>query len=110
MSASLQRHIVVLVYPEVMAMDVCGPMEAFAMANSLAKDSLYRLSIAAERPIPSKLRSGFVLLNFRYFTGSVTLPVVGLVTSPHCDELGLPNRRQPRPRTVTVNGAPILDR
>jgi len=40
-SGSQQRHIVVLVYPDVMAMDVCGPMEAFAMANLLANQSLY---------------------------------------------------------------------
>jgi transcriptional regulator GlxA family with amidase domain len=59
MSASLQRHIVVLVYPDVMAMDVCGPMEAFAMANSLANDSVYRLSIAAVTTDPVKTSLGF---------------------------------------------------
>jgi transcriptional regulator GlxA family with amidase domain len=36
-SAGHERHVVVLVYPNIMAMDVCGPMEAFAMANILAK-------------------------------------------------------------------------
>jgi transcriptional regulator GlxA family with amidase domain len=58
-SASPQRHIVVLVYPDVLAMDVCGPMEAFAMANSLAKDGLYRLSIAAVTTDPVRTSLGF---------------------------------------------------
>ena len=61
-SASLQRHIVVLVYPNVLAMDFCGPMEAFAMANSLANSSLYRLSLAAATtdPVPTSL--GFCIV------------------------------------------------
>jgi transcriptional regulator GlxA family with amidase domain len=58
-SASLQRHVVVLVYPDVMAMDVCGPMDAFAMANSLANRGLYRLSIAAVTTDPVKTSVGF---------------------------------------------------
>jgi transcriptional regulator GlxA family with amidase domain len=57
-SASPQRHIVVLVYPDVLAMDVCGPMEAFAMANSLAKEGLYRLSIAAVTTDPVRTSLG----------------------------------------------------
>lgn len=59
---SLQRHIVVLVYPEVMAMDVCGPMEAFAMANFLANQGLYRLSTAAVTVEPVKTSLGFCLV------------------------------------------------
>ncbi len=59
---SLQRHIVVLVYPEVMAMDVCGPMEAFAMANFLANQALYRLSTAAVTVEPVKTSLGFCLV------------------------------------------------
>jgi transcriptional regulator GlxA family with amidase domain len=58
-SASLQRHIVVLVYPGVMAMDVCGPMDAFAMANYYADRGLYRLSIAALTADPVKTSIGF---------------------------------------------------
>ena len=59
---NLQRHIVVLVYPNVMAMDFCGPMEAFAMANSLANRSLYRLSIAAATTEPVTTSLGFCIL------------------------------------------------
>ena len=57
-SPSLQRHIVILVYPDVMAMDFCGPMEAFAMANFYAKRDLYRLSIAALTTDPVKTSIG----------------------------------------------------
>jgi transcriptional regulator GlxA family with amidase domain len=42
-----QRSIVMLVYPGVMAMDVFGPLEAFAAANFIAGRPLYRLDIAA---------------------------------------------------------------
>jgi transcriptional regulator GlxA family with amidase domain len=58
----LQRHIVVLVYPDVMAMDVCGPMEAFAMANFLANQSLYRLSTAAVTADPVRTSLGFCIV------------------------------------------------
>jgi len=61
-SASLPRHIVVLVYPDVMAMDVCGPMEAFAMANTLAKSGLYRLSIAGATTDPVSTSLGFRIM------------------------------------------------
>ena len=61
-SASLQRHIVVLVYPDVMAMDVCGPMEAFSMANFYAKRDLYRLSVAAVTTDPIKTSIGFCIV------------------------------------------------
>jgi transcriptional regulator GlxA family with amidase domain len=40
LTSSPQRHIVVRVYPDVTAMDVCTPMEAFAMANFLANRGL----------------------------------------------------------------------
>lgn len=59
---SPQRHIVVLIYPGVMAMDVCGPMDAFAMANIYAKRDLYRLSIAAVTADPVKTSIGFCLV------------------------------------------------
>jgi len=61
-SASLKRHIVVLVYPDVMAMDVCGPLEAFAMANFLANGSLYRLSTAAVTTDPVSTSLGFCIV------------------------------------------------
>jgi transcriptional regulator GlxA family with amidase domain len=61
-SAGLQRHIVVVVYPDVMAMDVCGPMEAFATANFYANRGLYRLSIAAVTTDPVKTSIGFSIV------------------------------------------------
>src|SRR5262245_14886122 len=61
-SASLQRHIVVLVYPDIMALAVCGPMEAFAMANFYANRELYRLSIAAVTTDPVKTSVGFCII------------------------------------------------
>lgn len=41
------RFVVMLVYPGVMAMDVYGPLEAFAMANTSAGRPLYRMAIAS---------------------------------------------------------------
>lgn len=41
------RLVAMLVYPGVMTMDVFGPLEAFATANSVAKRPLYRLAIAS---------------------------------------------------------------
>ncbi|WP_027529105.1 GlxA family transcriptional regulator [Bradyrhizobium sp. WSM3983] len=61
-SASPERQIVVLVYPDIMAMDVCGPMEAFAMANALAGRSLYRLSVAAVTTDPITTSLGFSIV------------------------------------------------
>lgn len=60
--ADVQRHIVVLVYPDVLAMDFCGPMEAFAMANSLANRSLYRLSLAAATSSPVRTSLGICIV------------------------------------------------
>jgi transcriptional regulator GlxA family with amidase domain len=61
-SSAVQRHIVVLIYPNVMAMDVCGPMEAFSMANYYAKRDLYRLSVAAVTTDPVKTSIGFCII------------------------------------------------
>ena len=61
-SANLPRHIVAVVYPDVMAMDVCGPMEAFAMANFLAGRGLYRLSVAAVTSDPVSTSLGFCIV------------------------------------------------
>ncbi|MDI1283797.1 MAG: GlxA family transcriptional regulator [Reyranella sp.] len=41
------RLVVMLVYPGIMAMDVFGPLEAFATANSVTERPLYRLEIAS---------------------------------------------------------------
>jgi transcriptional regulator GlxA family with amidase domain len=40
------RFVVMLVYPGVVAMDIFGPLEAFATANAIAHQPLYRLAIA----------------------------------------------------------------
>jgi len=40
------RFVVMLVYSGVVAMDIFGPLEAFAMANATARRPLYRLAIA----------------------------------------------------------------
>jgi transcriptional regulator GlxA family with amidase domain len=60
--ASPQRHIVVVVYPGILATDVCGPMDAFAMANFYADRGLYRLSIAAATAEPVKTSIGFCIV------------------------------------------------
>jgi len=57
--ASPQRHIVIVIYPGILATDVCGPMDAFAMANFYADRGLYRLSIAAATAEPVKTSIGF---------------------------------------------------
>ncbi|MCA0248159.1 MAG: GlxA family transcriptional regulator [Proteobacteria bacterium] len=51
------RFIVMLVYPGIMAMDVYGPLEAFAMANSSSGRTLYRMAIASidGAPVPTSL-------------------------------------------------------
>jgi transcriptional regulator GlxA family with amidase domain len=61
-SSASQRHVVVCIYPDVMALDVCGPLEAFAMANSLAGSTLYRLSTAAVTRDPIKTSAGFCIV------------------------------------------------
>lgn len=51
------RFIVMLVYPGVMTMDVYGPLEAFAMANSSSGRTLYQVAIASMdgTPVPTSL-------------------------------------------------------
>ena len=46
------RSVVMLVYPGVVAMDVFGPLEAFATANMIARQPLYRLAVAATSLAP----------------------------------------------------------
>ncbi|QPF88363.1 GlxA family transcriptional regulator [Bradyrhizobium genosp. L] len=60
--SSPQRHVVVIVYPNIMAMDVCGPMEAFSMANILSNRTLYRLSVAAVTADPVTTSLGFSIM------------------------------------------------
>src|SRR3982074_1013453 len=55
------RFVVMLVYPGVVAMDIFGPLEAFATANAIAHQPLYRLGIAGQSlgpaaPPPRRLR------------------------------------------------------
>lgn len=52
------RLVVMLVYPGVVAMDVFGPLEAFAMANSIAGRPLYRLAIAGSSTAPVQTSLG----------------------------------------------------
>jgi transcriptional regulator GlxA family with amidase domain len=52
------RLVVMLVYPGVMAMDVYGPLEAFAMANTIAHRPLYRLAIAGMTAAPVETSLG----------------------------------------------------
>src|SRR4029453_4483992 len=46
------RLVVMLVYPGIVAMDVFGPLEAFASANAIAGRPLYRLAIAGKSTAP----------------------------------------------------------
>src|SRR5713226_10435981 len=46
------RFVVMLVYPGVMAMDIFGPLEAFATANMIVGRPLYRLAIAGMSMAP----------------------------------------------------------
>jgi transcriptional regulator GlxA family with amidase domain len=79
-STNSPRQIVVLVYPDVMAMDVCGPMDAFAMANTLAGCALYCLSIAALTIDPVKTSAGFCIMP-NYSLADVTEPIDTLLVA-----------------------------
>jgi transcriptional regulator GlxA family with amidase domain len=52
------RFVVVLVYPHVVAMDIFGPLEAFATANAIARRPLYRLAIAGMTMAPVETSLG----------------------------------------------------
>ena len=52
------RFVAVLVYPGVVAMDIFGPLEAFAMANTIAGRPLYRLAIAGMSMAPVETSLG----------------------------------------------------
>jgi transcriptional regulator GlxA family with amidase domain len=56
------RLVVMLVYPRVMAMDVFGPLEAFAQANYVARQPLYRLAIAGMNTAPVETSLGIQIV------------------------------------------------
>ena len=56
------RLVVMLVYPGVMAMDVFGPLEAFASANIIAGRPLYRLAIAGKTTAPIETSLGLPIM------------------------------------------------
>ena len=56
------RLVVMLVYPGIMAMDVFGPLEAFASANVIAGRPLYRLAIAGKTTTPVETSLGLPIL------------------------------------------------
>jgi transcriptional regulator GlxA family with amidase domain len=55
------RFVVMLVYPGVMAMDVFGPLEAFAMANVVAGRPIYRLAATSMDGVPVETSIGIKL-------------------------------------------------
>src|SRR5882757_7089595 len=56
------RLVVMLVYPGIMAMDVFGPLEAFASANFIAGRPLYRLAIAGKTTAPVETSLGLPIV------------------------------------------------
>ncbi|MDL4862657.1 AraC family transcriptional regulator, partial [Halomonas elongata] len=44
------RRVVLLAYPDCQVLDVCGPWQVFASANTLAGQPLYELSLVARSP------------------------------------------------------------
>ena len=56
------RLVVMLVYPGVMAMDVFGPLEAFASANIIAGRPLYRLAVAGKTTAPVETSLGLPIV------------------------------------------------
>ena len=61
------RRVVVIVYPDSCALDIVGPLEAFAMANDVARASgtnktLYDLGIAAVSADPVATSVGFAVM------------------------------------------------
>jgi len=60
------RRIVILIYPDICALDTVGPLEAFAMANDLAQQSgtnrpLYDLAVVAATASPVPTSVGFAV-------------------------------------------------
>src|ERR671912_231102 len=56
------RLVIMLVYPGIMAMDVFGPLEAFASANIIAGRPLYRLAIAGKTTAPVETSLGLPIV------------------------------------------------
>src|SRR5258708_28149868 len=59
--ASLPRRIVMLIYPGVTPLDVVGPLEVFAMANSVTKRALYDIRTVAPTGESIATRLGLAL-------------------------------------------------
>jgi transcriptional regulator GlxA family with amidase domain len=75
------RLIVMLVYPGVMAMDVFGPLEAFATANHAAGRSLYRLEIAGMTKAPVGTSLGRVEITPTVALDDIAGPIDTLLVS-----------------------------
>ncbi|HZX83336.1 MAG TPA: GlxA family transcriptional regulator, partial [Reyranella sp.] len=67
----MPRLVVMVAYPGVMAMDVFGPLEAFAAASHIAGRPLYRLAIAGMTADPVATSLGIPI------TPSVALADIG---------------------------------
>lgn len=78
MPEPLPRTVVVLALPGVQLLDVSGPLDVFAEANTQAGRDVYRLSVAATQPGPIRASSGVRLLPDR---------VVGIDRAPRIDTL-----------------------
>lgn len=63
-----------LVYPGVMTMDVVGPLEAFAAANTETRQPLYRLTIASMAAEPVETSLGI-----RLFPSVAASRIAGLI-------------------------------
>ena len=74
------RLIVMLVYPGVMAMDVFGPLEAFAMANQVAGRPIYRIVVASMDGAPVSTSIG-VMLHPSLAVSQIAEPIDTLLVS-----------------------------
>jgi transcriptional regulator GlxA family with amidase domain len=75
------RLIVMLVYPGVMAMDVFGPLEAFATANPAAGRPLYRLEIAGMTKAPVATSLGGIEITPTIALDDIAGPIDTLLVS-----------------------------
>lgn len=71
----LPHAVVMLVYPEIAAIDVAGPMEAFGLANYLAGRPLYALSTASVDGLPVAVTGGYAELAPSHGFASLALPI-----------------------------------
>ena len=73
--------IVMLVYPGVMAMDMFGPLEAFATANHAAGRSLYRLEIGGMTKTPVATSLGGIEITPTVALDDIAGPIDTLLVS-----------------------------